>query len=159
MNKSPLPWSKQAQLTRTTHMARRSFYKILLPIVRFLAMLHAFAGLINYEEKDGRFYQAFAATSKDEGEFLVDVRDSFDPATLPGLLHIIPAQKGHERNVGEIKETMEEEAPESGVFHIASLRAAEKLRRRKKIFMTPFGEFAVKNLFQPFSAWGCLNAA
>jgi len=136
-------------------MAKRSIYKILLPAVRFLAMLHAFVGLIHYEEKDGKFYHGTVRYGK--GEFLLSVRDLIDPITIPGLLYIAPGGKEYGQNAEDLKKALESEPPESSAYHIASPRDAER-RRKKKIVLTPFGEFTVRNLLQVFRGWGCVHA-
>lgn len=154
MNKSPLPWSKQAKLNAHLHMARRSIYKILLPAVRFLAMTHALLGLLNYEEKDGRFGHARPASGE---HFLFPLGKDQDLANVPRIFNLESGKKSIPNHLEEARESLEEELPEGNVFHLAMPKEAEK-RRRRKVVWTPFGEFTVSELLAPFHSLECLRA-
>ena len=134
-------------------MARRSIYKILLPAVRFLAMAHAFLGLLNYEEKDGRFGRAHASSGE---HFLFPLGKDQDLAELPRIFSLKPNEKKNApKHLEAALETLEEELPEGNVFHLAMSKEAERKRKRKVVW-TPFGEFTVSELLAPFHSPKCL---
>ena len=135
-------------------MAKRSIYKILLPAMRFLAMIHAFVGLLIYEETDGHF----VGNHQQGGEYnLLSANNSREQALIPRLFNFKSWKKAEPEKMERFNEMLEEELPESSVFHLALLGELEK-RRKKKVVRTPFGEFTIKELFAPFHSLNCLQS-
>lgn len=127
-------------------MARRSIYKVLLPAMRFLAMSHAFLGLLYYEEKDGHFSNAHEGSGE---HFLFPHVKGQDLAILPRLFNLEPEKKSAPNHLEHTKESLEEELPETSHFYLAMPKEPEK-RKKKRIVRTPFGEFTISELLAPF---------
>lgn len=118
-------------------------------------MAHAFLGLLNYEEKDGRFGRAHAGSGE---HFLFPLGLDQDLAEMPRVFSLKPEdKKSAAKHLESARESLEEELPEGSVFHLAMPKEAEKKRKRKVVW-TPFGEFTISELLAPFHSPACLTA-
>ncbi len=108
-------------------------------------MVHAFFGLLNYEEKDGRF--SFLHKEGSE-HFLLPFGGEQDLAKMPRIFALKPRKKTVQNHLEETQASFEEELPEGNLFHLVLPKEMEK-RRKKKVVRTPFGEFTIRELFFP----------
>lgn len=107
-------------------------------------MVHAFIGLLIYEEKDGHLGSGIA---KHDKFWLPTGNTEKETVIIPRLFRLLPgSEKKAREDQDEAAELLENELPEARSHHLAQLRDPPKKRRRKKI-RTPFGMFTITDMF------------
>lgn len=107
-------------------------------------MVHAFIGLLIYEEKDGRLSSGIAKYDK---FWLSTGNAEKETVIIPRLFRLLPgSEKKATKHFDEAAESLENELPEAHSYHLAELRDPPKKRKRKTI-QTPFGRFTITDMF------------